>query len=72
MKDKPDNRRVADFMTFEEAAAHLGIALSAVYSAARRGDLRTAEVLGKTVLVKASVLSFMPRPNRRRSSQGRG
>jgi hypothetical protein len=57
---------VADYMTFEEARDHLRIALSAVYAAADRGDLERAEVLGKTVLTRESVMAYRPRPNSRR------
>ncbi len=57
---------VTAYMTHEEARRLHGVHLSAIYFAIGRGDLTTAEVLGKTVLTRESVMAWTPRKNARR------
>lgn len=59
---------VSAYMTHEEARAHHGVHLSAIYQAIGRGDLTTVKVLGKTVLTRQSVMEWQPRPNCRRKA----
>jgi hypothetical protein len=60
------------YMTHREAAAHHDVVLATIYNAVNRGEIATEEVLGKTVLLRSSVLAWSPRSYGARSRGEKG
>jgi excisionase family DNA binding protein len=62
---------LSEYMSIRQAAAHLGIQVSAVYGAVQAGKIRTEQVeilpgVSRRLLFKTDVLDYKPRRNKRR------